>query len=441
MTDAPQRRDGPHEDAADGSWGSLTRQVPAWPAAIAIAAAVVVCGALVWWGSRPAQRSSGSVQAEWVDLADQVKALARQGRHAEAIRASRASLELAEGAFGPSHPAMAEAWNDLAQSLVAAGELEGVEPMYARAIEIQSRIAGPDSVEVAGVVNNLALALQKLSRFDEAERLFQRVWSIYDGGLEPGHPWRATALNNLACLEDARGRHDAAQPLHERALALRERYLGPAHPDTAESLANLAVNAFERDASAEAEPLQRRALAIRERALGPSHPVTAASLVSLSAILRIHGSLDDAEWAALGGLAIRQQAFGLDHVLSAGALEAVAEVRAARGDVGSARDLFERAVAIRLRSGGVSLKTAVAIDRLLDCGAAADVSAEAFAARRHELLEAAGDIRARVLGENHRETQEALRRLADAAHASGDVARATEIEARIAAAVEAATAE
>jgi len=277
MTDAPQRRDGPHEDAADGSWGSLTRQVPSWPAAIAIAVAVVVCGALVWWGSRPAQRSSGSVQAEWVDLADQVKALARQGRHAEAIRASRASLELAEGAFGPSHPAMAEAWNDLAQSLVAAGELEGVEPMYARAIEIQSRIAGPDSVEVAGVVNNLALALQKLSRFDEAERLFQRVWSIYDGGLEPGHPWRATALNNLACLEDARGRHDAAQPLHERALALRERYLGPAHPDTAESLnldTALAVKTLADQLrmagrAAEARSHYERALRIREQLLEP----------------------------------------------------------------------------------------------------------------------------------------------------------------------------
>jgi hypothetical protein len=163
--------------------------------------------------------------------------------------------------------------------------------------------------------------------------------------------------------------------------------------------------------------------------------------VSLSEILRSRDNLVDAEWAALGALAIRQQVFGLDHVQSAGAIEAVAEVRAAGDDGASARPLFMKAVALRLRSAVPGLKAADVIDRLLTLdsedeapgGAAAGTTDVIDAARRVALLETAADIRARILGVDAVATLDSLRRLASAMHATGDVARAEQIERRIAA--------
>jgi hypothetical protein len=87
------------------------------------------------------------------------------------------------------------------------------------------------------------------------------------------------------------------------------------------------------------------------------------------------------------------------------------------------------------------LKAADVIDRLLTLdsedeapgGAAAGTTDVIDAARRVALLETAADIRARILGVDAVATLDSLRRLASAMHATGDVARAEQIERRIAA--------
>ena len=109
-----------------------------------IIGALVASGGIAWWRMQPtrADEQAGK-QSAWVQLADEVHRLRRHGRHAEALRAARASVELAEEAYGPTHPALAEAINELAQLLVADSRFDGVEAMYARAIEIQSGLTGP----------------------------------------------------------------------------------------------------------------------------------------------------------------------------------------------------------------------------------------------------------------------------------------------------------
>ena len=122
------------------------------PIAIAvIVAAIIVSAGIVWWRSgQPVGLSRAAEQARqqtlWAQLADDVQALRRRGRHAEALQAARASVELAEEAFGPSHPATAEALGALALTLVADSQFDGVEAMYARAIEITSRVLVPVAI-------------------------------------------------------------------------------------------------------------------------------------------------------------------------------------------------------------------------------------------------------------------------------------------------------
>ncbi|NCX11617.1 MAG: tetratricopeptide repeat protein, partial [Betaproteobacteria bacterium] len=96
------------------------------------------------------------------------------------MRSARASVELAEEAFGPSHPATAEALGALAQILVADSQLDGVEAMYARAIEITTRVAGPESPEVAALVNNLAMAWEQQGDLQRAIAGYERVIAIYE---------------------------------------------------------------------------------------------------------------------------------------------------------------------------------------------------------------------------------------------------------------------
>ena len=91
-----------------------------------IIGALVASVGIAWWRMQPPRADEQArQQAAWVTLADEVHGLRRRGRHAEALRAAKASVGLAEEAYGPSHPAMAEALNELAQILVADSQFDG----------------------------------------------------------------------------------------------------------------------------------------------------------------------------------------------------------------------------------------------------------------------------------------------------------------------------
>ena len=132
-------------------------------------------------------------------------------------------------------------------------------------------------------------------------------------------------------------------------------------------------------------------------------------------------------------LAIRQEAYGFRNPTTASSLEALAAIRADRSDTLSARELLEKAVAIRSRSGGAGHpRTADAIEQLADLEPAADVEAGAAARQLLPLLERGVAIRVATLGAAHPKTTRLKRRLGAACRAAGEAARADAIERELA---------
>ena len=143
--------------------------------------------------------------------------------------------------YGPDHPHVATALNNLARLLQDTNRLGEAEPLMRRALAIAEGSYGPDHPDVASDLNNLALLLQDTNRLGEAEPLMRRALAIDEGSYGPDHPDVATDLNNLAGLLQATNRLGEAEPLMRRALGIFLRFTratGHEHPHLRDAIEN-----------------------------------------------------------------------------------------------------------------------------------------------------------------------------------------------------------
>ncbi len=201
----------------------------------------------------------------------------------------RRALAITEKIYGPDHPNVATALNNLAQLLGDTNRFAEAEPMMRRVLAIDES-HGPDHPDVARALNNLAGLLQDANRLAEAEPLMRRALAIDEKIYGPDHPCVAIALNNLAGLLRNTNRFAEAEPLMRRALAITEKIYGPDHPRVALSLNNLAQLLRDTNRLAEAEPLMRRALAIFEKSYGPNHPYVVRCRSNLNQLLLLQAA-------------------------------------------------------------------------------------------------------------------------------------------------------
>ena len=207
--------------------------------------------------------------------------------HAEAVSRHADAAGLAE----PT----ARLMNQLGVYWKARSQFRAAEPLIRRALVFGERSYGPDHPKVATALNNLAGLLQDTNRLAEAEPLMRRALVIDERSYGPDHPKVAICLNNLAELLRATNRLAEAEPLMCRALAIDERSYGPDHSNVARDLNHMALLLADTNRLAEAEPLMRRALAIDERSYGHNHPDVAICLINLAGLLKDTNRLAEAE--------------------------------------------------------------------------------------------------------------------------------------------------
>lgn len=266
-------------------------------------------------------------------------ALYQQGKYGESAEAYRKAQK--------RQPEDATILNNLALSLVDAGDYAGAEPLVRRALAIDQKALGPDHPNVAAVLNTLAVLLQTKGDYAGAELLYRRALAINEKAFGPDHPTVAAAINNLAALLQAEGDYMEAEPLYRRALAISEKILGPYHSSVATCLHNLALLLHQAgDDYAGAEPLYRRALAIDEKALGLDHPTVAIRMKSLAGLLEDKGDYAEAEPLYRRALAIDEKALGPNHPSVAIDLNNLANLQRSKGDDTGAEMLYRRALAI-----------------------------------------------------------------------------------------------
>jgi class 3 adenylate cyclase/tetratricopeptide (TPR) repeat protein len=273
--------------------------------------------------------------------------LQERGRYAEARELHEHALVIAERAFGPEHPNVAQSLNALAVAYWFAGRYAEAKELSRRGLAIRERVVGSDHLEVAESLTTLGVVYVSMGRFPEARSQLERALAIREQTLGPDHPSLVRSLINVANLHADTGVYGHARLLTERALRISEAALGPDHPDLAATLTSLSDRYRDLGRYADAEALDKRALAIREQALGLDHPDVAFSLQNLAEGYMRVGRYAEAERIYERALELRERAFGRDHPGVVESLNGLANVCVAQGRYAEAEPLYMRALETR----------------------------------------------------------------------------------------------
>ncbi|HHN94144.1 MAG TPA: tetratricopeptide repeat protein, partial [Anaerolineae bacterium] len=129
-----------------------------------------------------------------------------------------------EAVYGPQHPQVATAVNNLGRVLWAQGDLAGARAAFEQALKIDEAVYGPEHPNVAIQVNNLGSVLRDLGDLAGARAAFERALAILEKSLPPEHPYIRITKDHLRSL-----RQEAEPPAREFHIsrAARDRYRFP----------------------------------------------------------------------------------------------------------------------------------------------------------------------------------------------------------------------
>ncbi|MBV6432802.1 MAG: hypothetical protein IANPNBLG_02947 [Bryobacteraceae bacterium] len=184
--------------------------------------------------------------------------LARLAEHAPRGKAAglyRQALEREEQASGKESERVAVRLNDLALALPP----KQAEPLLRRALQIQVTKLGVRHPETATTQNNLANVLLAMGEVARAEPLLRQALGTLEAMLGRNHLRVAAASSNLGDVLRAKGNLAGARRLYERTLAIDEAVYGKNHPEVAADLRNLAGLLDEMGQAAEGRKLLDRA--------------------------------------------------------------------------------------------------------------------------------------------------------------------------------------
>ena len=236
-----------------------------------------------------------------------------QGRNDDAERLCREAFGAMRRVLGEDHRETLTTMGNLALALQALGRLEEAEAVFRDSLERHRRALGEEAPETVTVVNNLGNLLLVRGRFAEAEPFLREALEKFRRVLGEEHHDTVTAINNMGYVLQYQGKLDEAEPFEREAVEKYRRAVGPDHPSTLAAVNNLALLLQDQRKYAEAEALLREALAARRRVLGEEHPDTIACLGNLGRFLQAVDRLAEAEPVLRETLEKKRRVRGLDH--------------------------------------------------------------------------------------------------------------------------------
>ena len=261
----------------------------------------------------------------------------------------------------------------IVDSVVAAGEPIGFEPLMARAWlqqgtlqEKQAEYRPAEATLTRALHSAIAQGMQREAAVASVRLAF--TVGYHQARHEDGRRWaeladsftraanttkeRADWLVVMGVLAKSEGDFDNARRYYERALSARERAGGPDHPDVARTLSTLGHLSAAAGRNEEALTYQSRALDTYRKTLGPEHPRLAFIFNALGDIAKSMGDYDQARAHAERALAINESALGPEHPLVAVSLNLLGIIAVFEGELEVARAHFERTLTIRKRTLG-----------------------------------------------------------------------------------------
>lgn len=166
---------------------------------------------------------------------------------------------------------------------------------WQRAMTIFEEEDPPALLDVAAMANNLAYLKKAAGDIDGAEAHFLKALEILHKELGRDHEETAIVSNNIGALYQAAGYHEQAREMHMLALEARQKTLGESHPDTAQSHNNLALALAETGDKSWARRHFDKALTAFENLGGEYYDDTLKVAANFCEFLRAEGENDTAD--------------------------------------------------------------------------------------------------------------------------------------------------
>ncbi|MFT3711171.1 MAG: serine/threonine-protein kinase [Archangium sp.] len=230
-----------------------------------------------------------------------------ESAYAAAASSFEKAVANAERAWGPDHPEVAGALEDLGWAHSWLGQSAQARDEFARALRIKSAVYAEDSLEIAETLGRYAIVVRELGELKEATEMLERSLRIRRAA-NPNSFAVTTSLTNLADLYMDAGRLEDALASIDQSLAI---------------LAKILVG---------------------------DHLRVVGNLHTRGNVLLALGRLDEAKSSYADSLAMSERVKGKEHVLGADAIEGLAAVALEKHQPLDAIPLLERALSLRERS-------------------------------------------------------------------------------------------
>jgi tetratricopeptide (TPR) repeat protein len=254
--------------------------------------------------------------------------LAKEGRHAEAEKSLRETLERQKTLYGEDHPAVARTLKDLARATADGGDINAAMPLMERSVAQQRALRGSEPhPDLAEALNDMGLLLYEKGDLNEAERFYRESLTMNRRLLGSKHPEIANGLENVAMTVQDKGDLAGAESLYRQSLDMRRELLGTEHPEVGRTLLNLASLQYDRGETREALTNMREVLGIYRKAYPKDHPETARVLNVIGSWLTMTGEYLEANVYLEEGLAMRRRLVNAQHPDVASSLIALAILR------------------------------------------------------------------------------------------------------------------
>ncbi|MDQ2868652.1 MAG: tetratricopeptide repeat protein, partial [Verrucomicrobiota bacterium] len=254
---------------------------------------------------------SGSAEVGVADYSLGLNLIAN-GKTKEAIATLEEAADLIGKFLGKNNGYYMATLTGLARAKHVAGDLNGAEQLYRRALAIGATVESRYRIFAAQAAGYLGTLLTDKKEYDEGERLLKESERIYRELLGEGNSNGAAIEASLGRLYFAKGDLPAAAAAYQRAFVLIPKFFPPEQSVSLNANAFYGLTLTRLGRAAEGEPYLRRALETRRKILPAGNFLIALSESALGECLMAQRRDEEAALLLRSGYDTLQKQFGND---------------------------------------------------------------------------------------------------------------------------------
>lgn len=278
--------------------------------------------------------------------------------------AIRSAAGILSRQLGPTHAAMIEVWDKLADAHSNMGQPRDAIAAYDRAIAACEAQSPPDTLSMAGELVNVADLRSQIGETARAEREARRALAIRRTALGPVAA-TATAHNQVGVVLSRAGRFREGLAHFDTVLAIRRRIYDPEHSNIAATLYQMATVRSQVGDLDSALALAREAVRIWELPRNNNNSNVGSGYSQIGTLLRTLGDYEASRVMLTKAVEIRRRSVAPTSGQLATALDNLAGLHEEMGDYRAAVPLREETLRIRsAATNDANGELAIALDNL-----------------------------------------------------------------------------